>query len=108
MTDRPLPRCCTDMDILLEHLIFPDRMPAEGQEFVEATGLDEKTLAELRVGATDEGNGFVKLQHVCKQLLANGDCGIYETRPAICRKFNCATRDDCACGGEGRMPDATS
>lgn len=99
-----LPTCCTDMVILLEHLIFPERMPVSGQEFVKAHGLDDATLAELRAGAIDHGGGLVKVFHRCQHLQDDGRCAIYDRRPTICRQFDCRLRQDCACEGKGVMP----
>lgn len=89
------------MDIALEHLIFPERMDENGQEFVKVHGLDSKSLKTLRKDAKDMGGGIVKIKHRCKQLQDNGQCGIYEDRPLICRTFDCGTREDCPCDGSG-------
>jgi len=35
-----------------------------------------------------EGGWFVKFESRCQHLQPNGMCGIYETRPAICRDFD--------------------
>ena len=35
-----------------------------------------------------EGSWFVKFETRCENLLPSGMCGIYETRPAICREFD--------------------
>jgi len=83
-------RCCEDLDIKLEDLIFPERMPPEGQEFCAVHGLWETSLRRLRVDATDLGSGRVKLRHRCQELTLDGHCMIYETRPTICRAFRCA------------------
>lgn len=97
-----LPMCCTDMDIELIHLAFPERMPPRGREFIEAHGIARVPLAELMRLAVDMGNGMIKIRHVCDQLdVETGRCGIYDKRPRICRDFDCATRHDCACEGQG-------
>jgi Fe-S-cluster containining protein len=102
-----LPACCTDFDIRADHLIFPERMNAEGQAFVETHGIDLVSLLELRAGAEDAGEmdgvPLIKIKHRCQHLLDDGSCDIYAERPAICRKFDCRTRKDCACGGKGRI-----
>ena len=97
-----LPMCCQDLDIDPILLFFPEKMDEDGREFVEAHGLDGATWRQLRKGAMDMGNGKVKLKHRCQQLLDNGRCGIYETRPKMCRDFECRTRSDCACHGSGK------
>ena len=101
MSKKPLPTCCTDMDIDPLHLLFPELMNEDGQEFVKVHGLDSVQLKTLRKDAELLENGFVKIKHRCKQLQDNGQCGIYEDRPLICRTFDCGTREDCACDGSG-------
>jgi Fe-S-cluster containining protein len=117
----PCTCCCEDLDIRLEHLVFPERMSSEGRAFVAAHGLSCVPLGELVAGALDLGDGVVKIRHRCQQLRPDGLCGVYEQRPAICREFNCATRTDCsnlrpvvdeatdgADGGSGRVIMAVS
>ena len=96
-----LPKCCTDMDILLVDLLFPERMSPEGHEFVVAHGLAHAKLNELRENAIDLGDGMVKIFHRCDQLGDDGQCRIYENRPRICQRFDCKTRFDCECKGNG-------
>ena len=96
-----LPACCLDLDITLEHLLFPERMGADGWEFYQAHGLDQMTLTELQSRSLDQGNGVMKIRHRCAQLRDDGLCGIYDHRPQVCRDFDCATRHDCACQGQG-------
>ena len=100
-----LPACCMDFDIRLEHLLFPERMDANGWEFISAHGLGGMTLTELQSRSIDMAPhgkpGEVKVRHRCAQLLDDGTCGIYLTRPAICRAFDCSQRTDCACNGAG-------
>ena len=100
-----LPTCCTDFDILLTDLLFPENMSADGLEFVGAHGVGKMTLDEIRASSDpmpDLGHGpQLKLHHRCAQLQDDGLCGIYDKRPAICRAFDCRTRRDCACNGRG-------
>lgn len=96
-----LPACCTDMEIDLLDLLFPGRMSPEGQEFVEAHGLELATLRQLQRNATYISDTRVKLYHKCQQLTRAGRCRIYEHRPQLCRAFDCALRHDCACQGKG-------
>lgn len=97
-----LPMCCTDMDIDMLHLFFPERMSPEGRAFVEAHGISKVPLAELARLAVYQGKRIVKIRHVCDQLdLTTGLCKIYENRPLICRQFDCSTRHDCNCKGQG-------
>ena len=91
-------KCCVDFDIDIAHLIFPERMAPDGREFLAAHGIDSVPLGMLRAGALDldeVSEGTVKIRHRCQQLTDDGLCGIYEQRPAICRSFDCALRDDC-------------
>lgn len=82
-------RCCEELQIRLEDLIFPERMPIDGRAFCEAHGLWTAPLGQLQVRAVDLGKQMVKLQHRCHQLAADGRCRIYDTRPTICREFRC-------------------
>ncbi len=41
---------------------------------------------------TDEGDWYLMVHTVCKHLLPDNRCGIYETRPDICREYSI---DDC-------------
>jgi len=98
-----LPKCCLDMDINLVDIAFPELLSAEGKEFVDVHGLKEETVSRLFSNAINLGNGKVKILHRCSQLLDNGKCAIYEHRPKICRDFDCNSRSDCACKGEGKI-----
>lgn len=99
-----LPACCLDLELAPELIIFPEKLDADGWEFVTAHGLDGMTLADLQRRSTLMDNGKVRIKHRCAQLRDDGLCGIYETRPAICRAFDCRTRVDCACNGNGFIP----
>ncbi len=46
---------------------------------------------------TDEGTWYLLVQTVCEHLRDNNLCGIYDTRPQICRDYstkNCEYEDD--------------
>lgn len=86
--------CCCDLTIAVEHLLFPERMDDIGRAFVDAHGLGGVSLMNLRRGAVDKGDGTVQVFHRC-QHLRDGLCSIYETRPELCRSFDCGERDDC-------------
>ncbi len=46
---------------------------------------------------TDEGDWYLMVHTVCKHLQDDQRCGIYETRPDICREYsidNCEYEDD--------------
>jgi hypothetical protein len=94
-----------DMEIKLEHLLFPHRLAEDGWEFVQAHGLDRMTLAELQMRVIDlddgkpENLGLVRLKHRCQHLTDQGQCDIYATRPKICQEFDCKTRSDCRFDG---------
>lgn len=102
--DLNLPTCCLDMEIKIIDLLFPERMSPEGLEFVKVHGLGAMTLAQIQESALGLGDGLVKLYHRCEQLDDAGLCKIYNTRPVLCRVFECSTRSDCACAGKGRRP----
>jgi Fe-S-cluster containining protein len=72
--------------ISLLGLIRPDLyLDAEGQQFHADHHLDDL----VRENAT------VRVKHRCQYLHDDRSCGIYESRPEICREFKCALRDDC-------------
>lgn len=96
-----LPKCCQDFEIDLLHLVFPEKMNTDGQEFLTAHNISNLTIASLRIGVIDQGNYVVRIQHRCAQLEDDGNCHIYDSRPLICRQFECASRSDCACNGKG-------
>ena len=101
-----LPACCMDLDIDVMDFLFPDRLNPEGREFVDAhwpEGVAWMDTVQLLRAGQYMGAGIVKLKHRCAQLQDDGRCGIYATRPAICRAFDCATRHDCACQGAGEL-----
>lgn len=99
---RPLPLCCTTFNIDPVHLLLPHLMGADGQEFIDAHGIDSVVLRKLRFGAYLNPDGTVEVIHRCQQLQDDGRCGIYATRPQICRDHQCETRPDCAaCHGHG-------
>lgn len=97
-----LPTCCTDFELEPVQLIFPERTGDDWQEFITAHGISTAKFGELIKGALDMGNGKVRLYHRCQQLQDDGRCAIYETRPQICRDFDCSRRSDCQCKGSGR------
>lgn len=99
-----LPACCMDMEIDPLLLLCPDQLDEAGWEFVQAFGLAGHSLVELQSRATHMANGKVRLKVRCAQLQDDGRCGIYATRPAICRAFDCQTRVDCDCHGAGVIP----
>ena len=40
----------------------------------------------------DEGDWYISIPNKCTMLTDDGDCGIYDTRPLICRKYD---TDEC-------------
>lgn len=93
----PDPKCCQDFEIDPLHVLCPHLLDGKGQEFLDVIGISHVPLYVLRLGARQMPNGKVRIVHRCLQLLPSGACGIYETRPAICRDFDCSTRTDCGC-----------
>lgn len=98
-----LPKCCTDINFIYPKLFFPEYQTPEEHEFLEVHGVNNMTLKELRAGAEDVSSLVVNIKHRCNQLGDDGLCKIYENRPEICRGFQCHVREDCACGGTGRI-----
>ena len=41
----------------------------------------------------EEGDWYVQYQTCCKNLRADNHCGIYETRPEICREYQAQSCD---------------
>jgi Fe-S-cluster containining protein len=103
-----IPTCCLDIELEPLQLIFPERTDADWREFIDARGLDITFFGDLIKGAVDMGNGKVRIYHRCRMLLDDGRCGIYETRPQICRDFDCSRRGDCPCRGSGKPWQPTS
>lgn len=98
-----LPTCCTDMDIDLLDLVFPERLSEAGAEFIYAHGISMLTLNEIWHNSTYLGDGKIKLRHRCQMLGSDGQCRIYLTRPTICRQFDCKLRSDCGYQGCGAV-----
>ena len=50
---------------------------------------DQRQWAEMRGPLTVASNGGLswRLPVACRHLTASGRCGIYETRPDVCRQF---------------------
>lgn len=96
----PCFKCCLDVDIDPLVLFFPDMLDEAGREFVAAHGLDDARLIDLRQNAIRMPDGKIKISHRCQQLDELGYCRIYETRPQICRSYDCSTRTGAhACAG---------
>ena len=54
--------------------------------------LDEELLELLSTFETEDDDWFVLVHTVCEHLRPDNRCGIYETRPKICRDY---TTDQC-------------
>ena len=85
-------RCCEDLDLWPVHLLLPDLLDADGQEFLRVRGLDLARLGDLQRDARLLPDGRVKIHHRCAQLTDDHRCGIYATRPQICRAYDCSVR----------------
>jgi Fe-S-cluster containining protein len=96
-----LPTCCTDLEILLTDLLFPEQMTPQGRYFLSVHGLGNLSLAQLQESSLNLGEGRIRISHRCSKLQDDGLCSIYNSRPQICRDFECSTRSDCACKGSG-------
>ena len=98
-----LPKCCGDFHINFLDLIFPERLPAEGKEFLDIHGIWEIPLRDLLKDAVNNGDGTVEVYHRCDMLRDDGLCSIYANRPKICKDYDCSVRKDCACKGKGKV-----
>lgn len=98
-----LPTCCTDLELSVDELLFPEQLDAQGRYFLNVHGLDQMTLGELQASMVVSGERRVRIAHRCAKLTDEGCCSIYERRPLVCRMFDCKTRSDCACNGSGSL-----
>jgi Fe-S-cluster containining protein len=98
-----LPKCCMDFDVNPIDLLVPSKLSKDGFAFLMTHGIFEEPLAIIIYMAEIMQDGMVKIKHRCKQLSDNGCCKIYDTRPVLCKEFDCSTRVDCACKGSGRI-----
>lgn len=72
--------CCETVHIPILHLILPHlHMNEKGHELFKAHGFEELLKT----------NGEIEIKHRCDQLDESNKCRIYESRPQICRDFNC-------------------
>lgn len=80
-------KCC-------RYFALPLETPTSREEF---ESLRWFLLHEQATAFTEEGEWYVCIHTVCKHLQPDNRCGIYETRPPICREYttdNCEYEDD--------------
>ncbi|MDX1965449.1 MAG: YkgJ family cysteine cluster protein [Pirellulales bacterium] len=80
-------KCC-------RYFALPIDKPTERRDF---EFLRWFLLHEHATAFTDDGVWYLLVHTTCKHLLADNRCGIYETRPEICREYttdNCEYEDD--------------
>ncbi len=87
-------KCCKDMDIELQHLMFPELYLSEdAQYFLKLWNVGRLPLNELRSHLEVIGDGKkVKVRVPCAQLTEEGLCGVYDQRPQLCREYSCESR----------------
>lgn len=59
--------------------------------------IEGQRFYQVHLDALVRANARVKVLHRCEKLSPDGLCTIYANRPAVCRAFDCATRNDCTC-----------
>ena len=101
--DDNLPKCCVDFHINPLDLIFPERLPEDGKEFLDAHDIWDIPLRDLLKDSVMNADGSIEVYHRCDKLGDGGLCRIYANRPKICRDYDCSTRKDCACKGKGKI-----
>lgn len=88
MSDRCRGECCRRI------MLFqgPNAIGIEAAAKADPEHPDFKEIAHLfrEVGWDREGRPI----HKCLALLPNGDCGVYETRPRLCRDYPYAKKCD--------------
>lgn len=101
--DDKFPKCCQDFHINVLDLIFPERLDENGKAFLDAHDIWDIPLRDLLKDAVNNGDGTIEVYHRCDKLGDDGLCRIYQTRPEICKSYDCSVRKDCACKGKGRI-----
>ncbi len=69
--------------------MFPLEKPTTRQEF---DALRWSLLHEHATAFTEDGEWYICVHTVCKHLRKDNRCGIYNSRPSICREY---TTDHC-------------
>ena len=99
MGDRCTGHCCRDFTVPLtrEQLVEYRRRAAAGEPLVrdgEKNWSDIETIVDMlvhvRTHATAPDGSPLHApvsRYTCRHLQPNGDCGIYERRPQMCRKY---------------------
>jgi Fe-S-cluster containining protein len=71
----------------------------DAQKWVDDRGLDFKASSIAETFHDDaSGRDYVTVSYDCPNLTAAGRCGIYETRPKLCRIFVPGTNELCVFG----------
>lgn len=80
-------KCC-------QYIALPIETPTDWKDFDEIRWY----LTHQDIGVfVDEGNWYLMVHRACKHLQSDYRCGIYETRPQICRDYHadaCEYDDD--------------
>lgn len=80
-------KCC-------RYFALPIETPSDWRdfEFIRWYLLHERASVFI-----EDGDWYLMVHTVCKHLMSDNRCGIYETRPQICREYttdNCEYEDD--------------
>jgi Fe-S-cluster containining protein len=87
LCDHCTAKCC-------KYFALPIETPTKRQDFDYIRWYLLHELASIFV---DEGTWYLLVHSRCRHLQADNRCGIYETRPQICRDYttdNCEYEDD--------------
>jgi Fe-S-cluster containining protein len=92
-TDRCSGECCRKFVLSVSYERLNRLAVQEDEEAVQVLDM----LIPLGVSPTIHGE--MREHFTCRHVQANGDCGIYETRPALCRRYpygaECEHKDRC-------------
>lgn len=79
--------------------VLPERLAAAGLPF--------DPLSPGMLHRSPEGDPVLIWMFACRALTPTGRCGIYETRPAICRTYEAASDGLCVQHGGSEAGDAS-
>jgi Fe-S-cluster containining protein len=84
---------------MLPETFWIDNWQQDAQKWVDERGLDFKATSINQKFHDDEtGKVYVSVHYDCPNLTPDGRCGIYETRPNLCRIFVPGTDPLCVFG----------
>ncbi len=98
LCDHCTAKCC-------RYFALPIEIPEEWRDF---EFIRWYLLHERATVFTDEGDWYLMVHTACRHLQADHRCGIYDTRPHICREYstdNCEYEDDWTYENYFEIPD---